>query len=283
MIEAIIVSVFVVGAAVYSASKLLGTARGKTECRCAAKPDGCSSKKKRTSDQLPILLLLTSLVSIPAMSLDLDGRESLDGVDDELSFIASDTESQPRWWEKERLTADLGLHETLAQIGMLIELQAKNESFSKQRGGLNDDAFRAVDSLVDLSLTFDLETIGLSRTTFFINAQNGTGQGVSDEHLGDLMVVSNIDARDYHQLSEYHLNYHTKGERFSIKFGKQDANADFAAVDHCGSFGMAALSGSARGPYCRLRLRVPQVENPSGPGTLPPSLRNLVRSAGYPL
>jgi porin len=65
----------------------------------------------------------------------------------------------------------------------------------------------------------------------FLYAQNGHGTGLTDEHVGDLQAVSNIDAEDFTQISECWYEQVLGDGRLRLKVGKQDGNTDFVAVD----------------------------------------------------
>jgi porin len=84
---------------------------------------------------------------------------------------------------------------------------------------------------VDLTVHLDLGRLDLLRTSLFVNAQSGRGAGLSETAVGDCQTFSNIDTDSYTQLNEYWIEHAIASERLRFKVGRQDANADFAAVD----------------------------------------------------
>src|SRR3989304_2353621 len=86
-------------------------------------------------------------------------------------------------------------------------------------------------------MTFDLERmLGLSGGSFFLYGQDGHGRGVTTEHAGDFQTVSNIDGPAFTQGREYWGLQPRADGRTTFKLGKQDANADFCALDSAASF-----------------------------------------------
>jgi porin len=142
------------------------------------------------------------------------------------------------WWQWEHATGDWGgARPWLDERGVIFELTYTGEVFSKLCGGINSDGATEYRGNVDVTATLDTERLGLwPGGTFFFYFQDGHGQSLTDEHLGDVQRISNIDADDFTQISEYWLEQSLFGERVRIKLGKQDANADFSALDYAGDF-----------------------------------------------
>ncbi|MBW1888858.1 MAG: carbohydrate porin [Deltaproteobacteria bacterium] len=67
---------------------------------------------------------------------------------------------------------------------------------------------------------------------FFLHLQEQHGQGITNEHVGDFQVLSNIDDDDFKQISEFWYKHTLLDDRLWIKLGKMEANADFAFVDN---------------------------------------------------
>lgn len=78
--------------------------------------------------------------------------------------------------------------------------------------------------------------MGWNGTTFFIYLENGNGSGITESYVGDLQVLSNIDADNFTQISEYIIAHSFAGERLGIKVGKQYANVDINVADNAGDF-----------------------------------------------
>lgn len=91
----------------------------------------------------------------------------------------------------------------------------------------------------DLSMFIELDTAKASwwkNGEFFIHIQEQHGDGITERYVGDLQGVSNIDADDFLQISEFWYTHYFMDERLWLKLGKQEANADFAYVENGGEF-----------------------------------------------
>lgn len=142
------------------------------------------------------------------------------------------------WWEWEHATGDwAGARPWLDEHGITPEVTYTGEVFSNLRGGINTEEAHEYRGNLDLTVTLDSEAVGLwSGGTFFFYVQNGHGDGISEEHVGDVQMLSNIDADDFTQLSEYWFKQRVFQDRLGIKLGKQDANVDFCALDYGADF-----------------------------------------------
>ncbi len=142
------------------------------------------------------------------------------------------------WRRWQHATGDWGgSRPWLDEHGVSFGLAYTGEVFSNLRGGLNADGATEYRGNVDLTATLDTEKLGLWRGgSFFLYFQNGHGHGLSEEHVGDVQTLSNIDADDFSQISEYWFEQGLLAGRVRIKLGKQDANADFCALDSGGDF-----------------------------------------------
>lgn len=111
------------------------------------------------------------------------------------------------------------------------------EFFNNAHGGLaTKDATRYRGNL-DLILTADLDAIaGLTDGVFFLYGQEGHGTGLTADFVGDFQTLSNIDAPNFTQVSEYWWLQPVADGLLTFKVGKQDANADFCALDTAASF-----------------------------------------------
>lgn len=89
----------------------------------------------------------------------------------------------------------------------------------------------------DLTMTLDFEKAGLWKGgSFFIYFENGHGESITDKYVGDLQVLSNLDARDFSQISEYYFTQVLPGDKMTLKIGKQNANANFCFTDNGSEF-----------------------------------------------
>ncbi|MCE5250515.1 carbohydrate porin [bacterium] len=118
-----------------------------------------------------------------------------------------------------------------------IEHVYSGEYFSKIHGGMEKKNRGDYRGNFDLTVSASSEALGLWKgTTFSVDFQNGNGRGISESYVGDYQVLSNIDAGNFTQISEYTLCHSFAGNRFMIKLGKQDANEDFNVADNAGDF-----------------------------------------------
>jgi porin len=111
------------------------------------------------------------------------------------------------------------------------------EVFNNAHGGLNTSGATEYRGNLDLALVFDLERIiGAPGGEFFLYGQEAHGRGLTLDHIGDFQTLSNIDADPLTQISEYWWMQSWSDALFTTKLGKQDANADFCALDSTASF-----------------------------------------------
>jgi porin len=122
------------------------------------------------------------------------------------------------------------LNRALSRIS--LERVYTGEYFSNFSGGILNRGARDYRGNVDLTLGVDL----WRGAAFTLYGQNGHGRGISDRYVGDLQVVSNIDAHEFSQISEYWIEQNLFGEKLRVVLGKQDANADFCALEYSGDF-----------------------------------------------
>jgi len=126
------------------------------------------------------------------------------------------------------------LHE---QNGVTIEYIYTGEVFSNTRGGLSTRDATNYRGLFEMVVTADLDEIGLPPGgTLFVYGQNGHGRGITEDFVGDMQTLSNIDAPEFTQISEYWWQRGMLDELVTVRLGKQDCNAEFAIVDLGGDF-----------------------------------------------
>jgi len=121
--------------------------------------------------------------------------------------------------------------------GLTIEYIYTGEVFNNARGGLSTTNATVYRGNLDLVITADLDELGFfPGGTFFIYGQNGHGRGLTENFTGDYQGVSNIDAHDFMQVSEYWWERGFMGGDIVARLGKIDAAADFNVVDLGGDF-----------------------------------------------
>ncbi len=125
-----------------------------------------------------------------------------------------------------------GYRSKLKDHGLTVQLTYTGEAFHSFN--LIPDNATRYRGLVDLHLTLDTGQSGLwPNGEFFIYGQNGHGKGFDVNPAGDALPISNIDARDFTQISQFGFQQSFLGEKARIRLGKQDVNAIFD-VNHFG-------------------------------------------------
>ncbi len=88
---------------------------------------------------------------------------------------------------------------------------------------------------LNLILEFDLEGMGLwSGGKLFVRAEESHGNWATEHYAATFHTPSNLEAHDYTQVSEYWLEQTFASEKLTIRLGKQEANAEFCAMQFGG-------------------------------------------------
>jgi porin len=142
------------------------------------------------------------------------------------------------WINGDYATGDWkGLRTKLEEKGITFEAEYINDNFLKMRGGLNNKHPLKYQGLINTSLEINTEKAGLWKGgKLFTNFVNLHGTGLTDNHIGDLQVISNIDAEPNAQLLEYWYEQSILNEKIKVKIGRQDANVDFCALENAGDY-----------------------------------------------
>lgn len=122
--------------------------------------------------------------------------------------------------------------------GFRVEPVYWGEVFSNTRGGISTHNATQYQGLLDLALIADFEQLGMPfEGEFFILGQSTHGRGLTEDFIGDSLVLSNIDTFDNRmQVAEYWWELHLLDGDLRIRLGKQDVNAEFLVVDLAGDF-----------------------------------------------
>ena len=179
-----------------------------------------------------------------ALSVDLAQAEEFHGIEGSppslpADFLPEDSLADESLAGAVREGGSLrSLGEVLHGPGCLdVEYIYTGEVFTNMRGGLNTTNATEYRGNFDLTITADLEEMGLAPGgKFFIWGQNGHGRGLTQDHVGDFQVLSNIDDIDFVQVSEYWWERAFGDGMVLLRIGKQDCNNTFAVVESAGSF-----------------------------------------------
>lgn len=122
--------------------------------------------------------------------------------------------------------------------GIYVEPVYWGEVFSNTRGGITTRNATQYQGLLDVALIADFEELGLPfGGEFFILGQSSHGRGLTEDFIGDSLVLSNIDTFDNRtQVAEYWWEFHFLEGDVRVRLGKQDVNAEFLVVDLAGDF-----------------------------------------------
>jgi len=121
---------------------------------------------------------------------------------------------------------------------LTIEPVYYGELFSNTRGGISAAGATQYEGLLDLSLTLDFERLRVPVPgKFFLPAQHTHGRGLTEDFVGDKMVISNIDStRNITQVSEYWWEFGLLDDAVTLRLGKQDVNQEFFFMDSASDF-----------------------------------------------
>lgn len=143
------------------------------------------------------------------------------------------TQETDSWIERESLFGHLWGKDKLEEYGITMDVIYTGEFFSNVRGGINTHDAKEYRGDFSILTEVDTANAGLwDNGLFFIQLQEEHGNGITNNHVGDFQVLSNIDADDYQQVSELWYMHSFLDEKLWIKVGKIEGNADFAFVDY---------------------------------------------------
>lgn len=142
-------------------------------------------------------------------------------------------EEATKWYQGEYATGYwCGARKKLEDHGITLGVTYYAEPFFKVTGGITNHSKMKYLGLVDYSLTFDTEKLGLWKGgTAYISGQNLHGHSLTEQQIGDIQSISSIDSHGFTKLSEFWYEQSFLVDRFKIKIGKQDGNADFSITD----------------------------------------------------
>ncbi len=121
--------------------------------------------------------------------------------------------------------------------GITAEYIYTGELFTNMRGGISTHRATRYMGLLDLVVTADFEELGMWRGgRFVIFSQDIHGRGITEDFVGDAQVLSNIDAPERMQVSEYFWEQNWFDGQLRSVVGKIDANAEFAVVPIAAEF-----------------------------------------------
>jgi porin len=180
--------------------------------------------------------------------------------------LRADTEQSTGILRRDTLTGDWGgLRTRLEEKGIRFELSYTGEMFSILSGGLERKTVYLDNK--DFTMSVDAGTLmGWKGAGFFLYVLGNHGTSPS-RCVGDLQVVSNIDAPNTFKVYEAWYRQSLFGGALSFKIGLYDVNSEFDVIETCGlfnnsSFGIgpdfsqSGLNGPSIFPTTSLGLRI---------------------------
>ena len=160
--------------------------------------------------------------------------------------VGGTPEAPAGFWDRGTLTGDWnGLRTSLQDAGITLGLQEQSEVWGNLFGGLRQGV--VYDGLTTASVKLDLERlIGWSGATFFVDAYQIHGRGPSANLVGNLQLVSNIEATRDTKLYQLWLEQTLLDRRLTIRLGQEGANdqmmiTQYGALFLNSSFGFPGL------------------------------------------
>lgn len=150
---------------------------------------------------------------------------------------SSDTHD-PRFFEHEHLF-DFRLREILEGKGLSLDMVFTCDFVTNHSGGLktNSDVDTHISYLsnTDLIVEFDTEKAGLwNGGTFHGHFFNNHGAEPSEDYIGDLQIVDNIESEDVTKMYElwYKHTFDLNGTDLSMLIGQHDLNSEFNVTEY---------------------------------------------------
>ena len=118
------------------------------------------------------------------------------------------------------------LRDRLADAGYLFSMTYISEQLANVSGGMRTGAVYT--GRLDLGTTIDLEKVmGWSGATFHANMFQIHGDGLSRSYVGNLMLVSGVEALSATRLYEFWIEQKLAGGRIAVRVGQQASDIEF--------------------------------------------------------
>lgn len=205
-------------------------------------------------------------------------------------------------WTREHLTGDWrGVRTSLEERGVTLTLKHEAETWSSGFGGLQTGTI--YNGLTTASLTVDLDKlISWRGAKLFVSGFDIQGHGPSTSLVGNLQLISNIEATPDVKLYDLWVEQELLNQALSIRLGQEGANDEmmitkYGALFLNSSFGFPGLpaadlpSGGQTTPWRRrscasdtrvTRSALPALSSPTIPRRPAPETRSFVIEVGLP-
>jgi porin len=120
------------------------------------------------------------------------------------------------------------------------------EVFTNARGGISTNGATQYQALLNLPMTFDFEAMCLPVPgKFFLLAQNTHGRGLTEDFVGDTLVLSNIDSFDnIMRVGEYWWELGLLDGALIVRLGKQNVDSEIMFVESAADFVQSSFTVS---------------------------------------
>ena len=163
------------------------------------------------------LALMLGVIALTAQASEENDRESPPAIERGPAWIGSGLDD---------------FQTKLKSYGLTVQSTYTGEAFHSFN--LTPDNATRYRGLVDLHIALDTGQSGLwPDGEFFVDGQNGHGKALVANPAGDDLPISNIDARDFTQISQFGFQQSFLDGKARIRLGKQDVNEIFD-VNHFG-------------------------------------------------
>jgi porin len=141
--------------------------------------------------------------------------------------IAAEIRKEETGWEGDHLTGTWGgLRSKLVDRGIHFSAGYAGEALANVSGGLRRGII--FEGLLEMGLDLDSKKLGLwEGGLLHVSSLYPHGSGLSREHVGDLLTLSNIDAYDSFRLYELWFQQSFFGDKFSVRVGQLLADDEF--------------------------------------------------------
>lgn len=161
---------------------------------------------------------------------------SMAWAEDEPNGLNQEQDEIALWEQEHLLGAWGGKRAALDDEGLSLGLVFTGDVVTNHSGGLKTGTKYLGN--IDLTAALDTEKAGLWKDgTFFVYILNNHGAAPSGSNIGDLQVVSNIEATETTRLYEMWYEHHFDWSGvFSILIGQHDLNSEFNVTEYGGLF-----------------------------------------------
>ncbi|MGF6483731.1 carbohydrate porin [Paraburkholderia sp. JPY419] len=206
-----------------------------------------SSRIKPLSATAALLIALTVGTSDPAYAQSQSpapisaDHDSAPATNTDANAAPADAAPAPSgFWERSNMLGDMGgLRTLLGDHGVTFNAQETSELYGNFSGGISKGA--SYNGATQFGLNVDTDkAFGLKGGTFFVDALQIHGHGITAARLNSLQAVSGVEAEASTRLWE--LWYQQAfGDRFDVRIGQQSLDQEFIISQYGSTFANATF------------------------------------------